>query len=1005
MPLTGLPTSLVQIPIAAGLNQRMDARAKTPPSLDICRDGQFDEIGGIQTRLPYELLGTLAIETGGTIAVADLRRITTNGDELLLWSKTNLYSWSQRTNKWQDRGEHAAITLDEEIVFATNGDQMAGDRAECKGVQYYAWMEGTNVYVAARDSVSKASFVSAQKLTGETMPRMVTLVDFVMLFTIVGSALKVRILDPINIMTSLAASSLTVIGSGMGANYDVALAAGINYGAVGVARLSPGTSYAAFTTDKFGATVTSTKARTCDGPIACSVTAAGTQMQVARTSGINVVGDLITILTLADARTNDAIGSSADTPTQLTCVYPAVQASPERCDVYYNGTIGVSRKNTITTTGTLGTDALFQGLLAMASKAFARPLDPHSYVWGFVDAGGATFGFLQSQYILFRDDGRVMARSRIGNAQSQIQTNSLIGYLPVVQPTANADEFAFLGVFKRLLTPIGSFQHPAFTARAPRDVIIAFDSNAARRTAKFGKTLYVTGGLVLQYDGVQLTELNFCIGPSGPSMVDLGIVVSQGLDAGSYNYESTLRSVNATGEVDRSSSYSLRTVTVLQDHQTSSGANGSTQYWYTRKVGVTVEMWRSGNNLASPLYLVSSNDPTAVNPNGYISIDKTAIFCATFVDTFRDASITSNEAHPEAGTGQLPALPPPPATIIRATNQRLFLTGIAGLPNTIYYSKYRAENKVAAFNDQLLIDVPPVGGKITGLTFIDYTIILFRETAIYAFAGQGVDDTGGGSNFELVRTCTTDVGAINQESLITTDSGIVFKSSKGWHLLDRSLSVQFIGSGISKFDSETIQAAHIVPGQHQLRVMTSNRALMFDNVANQWCEWTIVNAIGATIWQNQHVYLSSTAGVLRQRTDFVNGVTYGLDIETAWIKLADIQGFARVQKYQFVGEYQSAHHLRFRFAYNYKYDGAGNPFYIDDVYWTPYPVIAGSVLQVQVSPSLQQIESVKVRITASNPAENGTAPTVGASIKLTGIAMEVGIKKGLYKLLPAAQRR
>lgn len=1005
MPLTGLPTSLVQIPIAAGLNQRMDARAKMPPSLDICRDGQFDELGGIQTRLPYEVLGTLAIESGGTIAVADVRRLTTNGDELLLWTKTNLYSWSQLTSKWQDRGEHAAIALDEEIVFASNGDQMAGDRAECQGVQYYAWIEGTNVYVAARDSATKASFVSAQKLTGETMPRLIKLVDYVMLFTIVGTTLKVRILKPLSILASLAAASFTVIASGMGANYDVALNAGVDTGVVGVARLASGTSYIAFTTDTYGTTVTSTKARACDGPIACAVTVAGTQLQIARSSGLNVVGDLLTISTLADVRSGDAIGSTADTPTQVVCVYPAVAAASERCDVYYNGTIGVSRKNTITTAGTLGTDALFQPWLFLASHAFARPLDAHTYIWGFTDNGDSVFGNLQSQYILYRDDGRIMARSRIGNAQSPQLTLSLIGYLPSVQPTANADEYAFLGVYKRLLTSVGALQHPSFTARAPRDVVVTFDSNAARRTAKFGKTLYVAGGLVLQYDGVQLTELNFCVGPTAPAMADLGVVVAQGLDAGTYNYESTLRSINAVGEVDRSSSYGIRTIPVLQDHQTGDGTNGHSQLWYTRKVGVAVETWRSAKNLGPPYYLVSSNDPTAVNPNGYISIDKTSINLATFIDTFRDAAITSNESHPEAGTGQLPALPPPPATIIRATNQRLFLTGIAGLPNTIYYSKYRADNKAAAFNDQLLIDVPPVGGKITAIAFIDYTIILFRETAIYAFAGQGIDDTGGGTNFELVRTCTTDVGAINYESLVTTDSGIVFKSSKGWHLLDRSLSVQFIGAGISSFDSEIIQAAHLVPGQHQLRVITSNRVLMFDNVANQWCEWTITNAVGATIWQGQHVYLSNTAGVLRQRTDFANGVTYGLDVETAWFKLADIQGFARVQKYQLLGEYKSDHHLRFRFAYNYKYDGAGNPLYVDDVYWTPYPITVGSALQVQVSPSLQQIESVKVRITASNPAENGTAPTAGASIKLTGISMEVGIKKGLYKLLSSAQRR
>lgn len=1009
MPLSGLPTQLVQIPLAAGLNQRLDERAKTPPSLDIARDIQFDELGGIQTRHPYDTAFPLATTTGGTIAAADLRRVGDNNGELVLFTKSNLYSWIPTASQWVNRGDHLAVALDEETVFASNGDQSAGDRCELGGVQFYAWCEGANTFVSARDSATKAVYINAFQLTSCTRPRFVVLDTFIYFFVVSGVQLIARTLDPANVISSIQGAGTAVVGSGFNTYYDATRVPG-QVMAVIAYRQTPTTSYGVLTIGANIATrVSATKARTCDGPIGVAVTTAGTQVQIVRSNVANVVGDLLTLSTLADVRTNDAIGavSGGDTPQQIAACFPASVSSPERCDVYYAGTLVYCRKNTITTAGTIGTDAYFNSPMFLGSRAFTRTADAHTYIWGAIDAGDAgTFGLIQGQYIMFRNDGFLVARSRIGNVEPLGFTGSFVGYLSSVQPTATSDEYAFLGAYKRIITNPGALFHPAFTARAPLDVVATFDSNEARRGVRFGKALYISGSPVLQYDGVALSEVNFSLGPSDANMAD--VTDTTGLDAGSYSWKNTLRSINAQGEVDRSSSYGTRSnIAITLNHRATQGTNGANAMIATRKANIAYEFWRTSVNptLDTPFYLVSSNDPTAANPNGYIpdTVATTPYFVAAFVDALKDSAIVNNEQHPESD-GSLASIPPPPARVIAATNTRIFLGDIAGLPNTVVYSKARVDGLAAAFNGRLTIDVPAPGGTITAISFLNETVIVFRQTAVYAFAGQGLDNTGGGSNYADAHVITTDVGALNQESLVTTDSGIVFKSQKGWHVLDRSLSVQYIGDKVTSFDGETIQSAHLVPGQHQLRVMTSSRAVVFDNVASQWCEWTIADAIGGCIWQGQHLYLSSTTGVRAQRTDYT-GVAYGLDVETAWIKFADIQGFARVKRYLITGEYESIHHLRIRLAYNYKYDGAGNPVYVDDQYWTPFPTTVGSVLQVQVSPSIQQVESVKIRITASSTSDNGTPPTAGASLKLTGLGMEVGIKRGLYKLLDAAQKR
>ncbi|HSN26168.1 MAG TPA: hypothetical protein VLT45_07775, partial [Kofleriaceae bacterium] len=106
--------------LVGGLNNKADPRALEMPELARLVDGQFDELGGIQTRLPFALqTGPLDIFGGGTITGSDVRRIEKNGDELLLFTRTKLYSRNVQESKWVYCGEHLATAVDEEPAFQT----------------------------------------------------------------------------------------------------------------------------------------------------------------------------------------------------------------------------------------------------------------------------------------------------------------------------------------------------------------------------------------------------------------------------------------------------------------------------------------------------------------------------------------------------------------------------------------------------------------------------------------------------------------------------------------------------------------------------------------------------------------------------------------------------------------------------------------------------------------------------------------------------------------------
>jgi hypothetical protein len=712
-----------------------------------------------------------------------------------------------------------------------------------------------------------------------------------------------------------------------------------------------------------------------------------------------VEGDYILLSGLSDVTTGQLIVSEADPIDQITAAHRSVADSGEfRCFVYWTlndsgPSIDVTRYNTVDTGGTIGTDADLAKRVALASRAFDH--DGSVFVnvvfYESADFTGSEFAQLQNSSFMFRDDGLLvakMAATRAGGLGAS-------PVLPGVALTSGSTIYTWAGTERRIV-PI-SDDYQAYSDRGPRDIIITFDSNEARRVARLGKTLYIAGGEVLQYDGVRLVEVGFHLYPhqfAGTEQAGGSIATN-----GDYSYKSTYRYDNGQGERERSTTASIATFALAsQPGGFTFGAIAPLVVTHKSSPAVSVEFWRSLVDpvLDAPFFLVTATDPADTsNPNRYLANDTTASTLSTFNDELADTSLGSLEQ--DFWAAELEDVAPPAASIIIATDTRLFIAGIAGDPHRVMYSKLRGADRVASFNDALTFDVPTPGGDITALAAADGTIIVWRERAIYAFGGQGygnVGDADGSQNFQLVRTISEDVGAVSHETVALTEDGWLFKSHKGWMLLGKGGGVQYVGAPIADYDSDTVVSVHVMQGKHQVRVLTTSRMLVFDSVANQWSEWTISDGIHACVWQGTYCYLTST-NVKDEQTTYTS-LTHGLDVETAWIKPADLQGGVRVRWLQLLGEYRSAHDVRLRIAYDYSAS------YTDDVTWTVSPTTVGGPEQVRIGPSRQQCQAFKLRITAQ--AVGSATPPTGEALKLTGLGVELGFRRGLFRRLPESQK-
>jgi hypothetical protein len=1047
-----LPRQLKEIQFGSGLNTKGDRRAQPEQLLDEAINVEFDDVGGLRCRFPFDNVRT-ALVGGGTLSNA--RRLAQLDGELLCFTDTALYAWVPIESAWQYRGDHLAVMTDEQTVFAQPGDQFCCDRAELDGQIVYTWADGGAIMVAVADAATGAVIqpptVAVPASFIQSQPRLLAFSNYLMLtylgsFLVSGggvSALKITlapftlVFGAIGVTTPL----IQVTGSGPGTFYDVCRIPGQDRMYVclgqsgGTGPSTTGYSIASIDNSFSSATLGFAFPITVfnpigigylalPGPIAIAVSPDAAFATVVRLtqSSTNVFSEVWNVtaqaVNLTLVTSNVVVGTygTGTTVTQITAAYRLTKDSGNyRCYAFWtcdeaDNVSFENRSNWIDATATTGTAAGFVYALGIGARAFAH--DSHVYLVGTfaglsfsaTDPSG-THSELQNTYYLYRDDAFLIAKAVWGEGGG-FQPK---GWLPnVLTDSSDANEVAFMAAIRRIV-PVGSNTTNPITGvenyaeRAPREVKFTFDDDRARRCVQVGASLYVTGGLVLQYDGTQLTEVGFATYPWFLNETQLGTGL---IAAAGYSYKATNRWNNAKGEIDRSTTATVSNITVSAP----SIVNIALPSLYiTRKTNVALEIWRTEGAPApgAPFFLVTSQDPsTAGTNNGYLVSDPAAVPAKQLDDNLADASIAVLAANPENGAVLSP-IEPPAASIIFSDSQRVYLAGIPGSPNTVYYSKYRQDGAVAAFNDALSFEVPADGGAIVALSNVIGTLIVWCETATYAFSGVGFDDTGQGSNFALQQTISRDLGCVVAEAIAFYDDGFLVKTNKGWFLLDRSLNYHYVGGGVFRYDGESVLSMIVLTARHQVRVLTANRMLVFDTLVGQWAESSIDDGVDMMLWNGAPAYLTATGVRAELSTwDGYAGTDYTLtamDIETSWIKFNDLQGRAIVDFVQLLGEFRSTCVIRQRMAKDYEAVSPGVWNYNTDKTWTPFPATAGSSLQVRQGPRFKRCESLKARFTITAPG--GTSPLGGPCARLTSIVIPHAIEPNAYGAIAAAQKQ
>ncbi len=295
--------------------------------------------------------------------------------------------------------------------------------------------------------------------------------------------------------------------------------------------------------------------------------------------------------------------------------------------------------------------------------------------------------------------------------------------------------------------------------------------------------------------------------------------------------------------------------------------------------------------------------------------------------------------------GVLPADPWPAFSDSVLTSNRFWVIS-AEERGTLFFSKRFEEFVAPEFSASLVISLGDER-TLTAIGRLDDKIVVFEADQIHIVYGDGPSNTGGGTDF-AIHHVTSDVGCIDRKSVVETPRGLVFLSNRGFHLLDRSLRVTYIGGPVEDMAAHVVvDSAQIVPYEGEIRIIVrqdpafaaplelgptadvdyladglvrppnpkfsntlpADPCLVWNYEKNAWSVFGNHQGNAATIYQNRYTRVLTLWDVWQESLDRWDDPvgTNRLRIISPWIKISQMQDFGQLWKVTFLGRYLSAY--------------------------------------------------------------------------------------------------
>jgi hypothetical protein len=510
-------------------------------------------------------------------------------------------------------------------------------------------------------------------------------------------------------------------------------------------------------------------------------------------------------------------------------------------------------------------------------------------------------------------------------------------------------------------------------------------------------TLLVVGGILQGYDGVSTTELGFHLYPENVLCTPNG---SDGfLSTGTYQYMVQFEWTDNYGQIYRSApSIPISVQVAATNHVTIAIP---TLRLTSKQTPISVVIYRTAANGVSFNRVTSTIAPL---------LNSLSANLVSFTDTLSDATASANELNYTAGN-VLANIAPPANSIITTYNNRVFLAGLSD-KLLMWYSQTTVDNSnqntiPPQFAQELTMAVDPRGGDITGLGLLNQVLVIYKQNNIFTIQGNGPDATGNNNDYGDPTLITSDVGCINDNSIVIMPLGLMFQSAKGIYLLDQSLNLTYIGAPVEKFNSYTITSSVLNTTANQVIFTTlQGLALVYDYYMQQWSTWTNHYAMDAVMYNGNFTFVNSIGQVyVQNQSKFTDGSSpQYLSWTTPNFAFTGIQAYQRVFRVFILGTYKGpGHTLNVSVAYdyndNYTQFATINPYvnvstWGGDTNWGDSQFWGGQyqIYEFRVDFAIQKCTAIRLQI-SDNQQSN-----YNEGYAISSIVFEVGVVPGGNRL-------
>jgi hypothetical protein len=407
-------------------------------------------------------------------------------------------------------------------------------------------------------------------------------------------------------------------------------------------------------------------------------------------------------------------------------------------------------------------------------------------------------------------------------------------------------------------------------------------------------------------------------------VIKLQSVTSSGgaLTAGSYQVSGFFEMVDGTGKVRRGEPAEPLTVTL-----------SGTQVAFA----VTVSNYGIADGLSGRVRFVATR--TLVNESqvyyrdySYATTSTTSAMSVSF--TVADATIAAYE--PMYTTGGIYEDSAASCLLTQATNGRRTLAVFGDDPTFVVESKPNS----TAFMDGVGRRISGGGDRIYALASYQDRWFAFKEDGIYVASGDGADATGQNDTLSEFEQVVVGLGCVTPRSVLVTSAGIVFLSTRGFHIIGPDLVPRYIGADVETFELERkvnghtlVDACHDPIGAYgdftgateEQGGRTGERCIFaFSDDENTWRGLTltiVTMAQGVDLWWSERYFEASSVAASGGRLygtpnslavsresneDSSNEYRSAADnpsliATTAWVPMGSIQGLGRIYKSSIIG--------------------------------------------------------------------------------------------------------